>query len=316
MSNAGSGSCCRMLRVGALATVLAMPRHGLLSEGAQAFVHSSGSSARAAGAAAARTRVFSSSAFAAVPLVRGGSNAHSSTTARRRKLAGFAAGTIAFVQQKSTSALSAAADTAQAEAVTTDASSSSSSSSVPDAKVAALRELLVAAGVDAFVVPTDDPHLSEYSAECYNRREFISGFKGSAGTAVITTAGQALLWTDGRYFLQAEQELGPGWTLMRSGEPGVPTLSAWLAEHTTAGGSVGVDPLVHSATFATELSAALQKKGIALQPLDPTRPNPVDTVWGAARPAAPDAPLRVHPLRYDITIKTFMRRLARPLLAC
>jgi Creatinase/Prolidase N-terminal domain len=298
MSNAGSSSCCRMLRVGALATVLAMPRHGLLSEGVQAFVHSSGSSARAAGAAAARTRVFSSSAFAAVPLVRGGSNAHSSTTLRRRKLAGFAAGTVAFVQQKSTSALSAAADTAQAEAVTTDtSSSSSSSSSVPDAKVAALRELLVAAGVDAFVVPSDDPHLSEYSAGCYNRREFISGFKGSAGTAVITTAGQALLWTDGRYFLQAEQELGPGWTLMRSGETGVPTLSAWLAENTPAGGSVGVDPLVHSASFATELSAALQKKGITLQPLDPTRPNPVDTVWGAERPAAPGAPLRVHPLR-------------------
>jgi Creatinase/Prolidase N-terminal domain len=284
-----------MLRVGALATVLAMPRHGLLSEGAQAFVHSSGSSARAAGAAAARTRVFSSSAFAAVPLVRGGSSAHSSTTLRRRKLAGFAAGTIAFVQQKSTSALSAAADTAQAETVTVD--TSNTAAAVPDAKVAALRELLVAAGVDAFVVPSDDPHLSEYSAECYNRREFISGFKGSAGTAVITTAGQALLWTDGRYFLQAEQELGPGWTLMRSGETGVPTLSAWLAENTPAGGSVGVDPLVHSATFAIELSAALQKKGITLQPLDPTRPNPVDTVWGAERPAAPDAPLRVHPLR-------------------
>jgi Xaa-Pro aminopeptidase len=161
--------------------------------------------------------------------------------------------------------------------------------------------VLIAAGVDAFVVPSDDPHLSEYSAECYNRREFISGFKGSAGTAVITAAGQALLWTDGRYFLQAEQELGPGWTLMRSGEPGVPTLTAWLAEHTPAGGSVGVDPLVHSATFATELSAALQKKGIALKPLDPTLPNPVDTVWGAARPAAPDAPLRVHPLRYAAT---------------
>ena len=64
---------------------------------------------------------------------------------------------------------------------------------------------MAAAGVDAFVVPSGDPHLSEYVHPCYERRGFISGFTGSAGTALIT-ADAALLWTDGRYFLQAEQE--------------------------------------------------------------------------------------------------------------
>ena len=84
-------------------------------------------------------------------------------------------------------------------------------------------------GVDAFLVPSQDPHFSEYVPTCFERRMFISGFTGSAGTALVT-ADAALLWTDGRYFLQAEQELGPEWTLMRGGQPGVPEPKAWLGE--------------------------------------------------------------------------------------
>jgi Xaa-Pro aminopeptidase len=67
--------------------------------------------------------------------------------------------------------------------------------------VAQLREHMVAHGLAAYVVPTDDPHQSEYVADCFNRRTFLSGFTGSAGTAVVT-ATEALLWTDGRYFNQ------------------------------------------------------------------------------------------------------------------
>ena len=85
----------------------------------------------------------------------------------------------------------------------------------------------------AFVVPSGDAHLSEYTHPAYDRRAFISGFTGSAGTAVVT-ADAALLWTDGRYFLQAEQELSPHWTLMRQLQPGVPTIEAWLASRTVA----------------------------------------------------------------------------------
>ena len=84
-----------------------------------------------------------------------------------------------------------------------------------DLRLSLLREELVAAGLHALVVPSGDAHLGEYVHPCYERRAFISGFTGSAGTALIT-ADAALLWTDGRYFLQAEQELGADWTLMRS----------------------------------------------------------------------------------------------------
>jgi hypothetical protein len=71
----------------------------------------------------------------------------------------------------------------------------------PDKKLAAFREVLSKAGVDTYIVPSEDPHQSEYSADCFNRRAYISGFTGSAGTAVITK-DKAALWTDGRYFLQ------------------------------------------------------------------------------------------------------------------
>jgi Xaa-Pro aminopeptidase len=77
-----------------------------------------------------------------------------------------------------------------------------------DVKLAELRQAMAEAGVAAFVVPSGDAHLSEYTHPAYDRRAFISGFTGSAGTAVVT-ADAALLWTDGRYFLQAEQELLP-----------------------------------------------------------------------------------------------------------
>ena len=84
----------------------------------------------------------------------------------------------------------------------------------------ALREEMEAAGVHAFVVPSGEAHLSEYVHPCYERRAFVSGFTGSAGTAVITRDA-ALLWTDGRYFLQAEGELSDEWTLMRMGQAAV-----------------------------------------------------------------------------------------------
>ncbi|KAG5190477.1 peptidase [Tribonema minus] len=201
---------------------------------------------------------------------------------------------VVNASSRSSSSLSATVETKTAEA---GGSSSAAPSAAVDPKLNKLRELMAASGVDAFIVPSDDPHLSEYSATCFNRREFITGFKGSAGTAVITQT-KALLWTDGRYFLQAEKELGPDWTLMRAGQPGTPTIQAWLAGNVAEGGRVGVDPLVHSATFASELSAELGKAGVSLSPLSPQDPNPVDQVWGEARPPLPDGPLRVHPLKY------------------
>lgn len=101
-------------------------------------------------------------------------------------------------------------------------------------------------GIDAFIIPTDDPHLSEYTAAFYNRREFISGFTGSAGTAIITK-NQSLLFTDGRYHNQASLELDETWTLMKQGLKDVPTITEFLADNLPPGAIVAIDPFLHSA---------------------------------------------------------------------
>lgn len=185
-----------------------------------------------------------------------------------------------------------------------------------DARLAAFRSQLVANGLDAFVVPTADPHNSECPPPAFARRSFLSGFSGSAGTALVTATG-AWLWTDGRYFLQASRELSPAWTLMRSGLGDTPTLAAHLDAVIPPGGVVGIDPLVHSIDGARELAEALAGKGKggekdgavekaegtaghapARRRLHHVAVNPVDTVWGAARPALPTSKARVHHLKY------------------
>ena len=160
-----------------------------------------------------------------------------------------------------------------------------------------------AANVQAMVVPSNDPHLSEYVHPTYERRAFISDFTGSAGTALITEDA-ALLWTDGRYFLQAEQELGEDWTLMRMMQPDVPTLEQWVAANLPDGARVGIDPYVHSVDEATSLDAALTNAGrqLALAPMY-ERPNLIDAVWSDAaalgvcpRPAPPTGAARLLPM--------------------
>ncbi|CAM9113332.1 unnamed protein product [Discosporangium mesarthrocarpum] len=165
-------------------------------------------------------------------------------------------------------------------------------------KVAALRSWMSSAGVDAFIIPSDDPHLSEYVAECFNRRAFMSGFTGSAGTAVVLK-DKALLWTDGRYHFQAKQELSSEWSLMKAGNPGVPTIKAFLSEHLDSGARVGIDPLVHSAAFAEELVKELNDKDIEVTALEHSgEANPVDIIWGSKRPDPPQEPVRVHKMKY------------------
>lgn len=165
-----------------------------------------------------------------------------------------------------------------------------------DPRLQALRDHMAAAngghGVAAFIVPSEDPHMSEYAPKCHARREWLSNFTGSAGTVVITQDA-ALLWTDGRYFLQAEQELPEGWTLMRSGTPGVLEIADWLAAQLPEGASVGIDPFLHTLEGARKLETALTRAGKQLVPLV-EEGNLVDRVWGAERPAAPADPLRIH----------------------
>ena len=105
----------------------------------------------------------------------------------------------------------------------------------------ALRGAMERAGVDAYVIPTDDFHGSEYVGDYFKCRSYVSGFTGSAGTLVVAK-DWAGLWTDGRYFLQGAQQLeGSGIELCKMGEPGVPTVQGWLEEHLTEGQTLGFD---------------------------------------------------------------------------
>lgn len=130
-------------------------------------------------------------------------------------------------------------------------------------RISELRELMKQRGIYAYIVCTDDFHGSEYVGSYFRMREYLSGFTGSAGTLVVTIE-EAALWTDGRYFIQAERELrGSGITLMKSGESGVPAITDYLAEKLPDGSVVGFDGRTVSAGFAEKLWVKLSKKGIS-----------------------------------------------------
>ena len=164
--------------------------------------------------------------------------------------------------------------------------------------LAALRAKMQALSLDAFIIPSEDPHMSEYPPDNHARREFITGFTGSAGTAVVTVANGALLWTDGRYFLQAEEQLNDAWTLMRMAQPGVPDIQDWLATTLTEGSRVGIDPTLHTIDAAEALKKHLAEQGIELVAVEAGN-NPVDGAWeGTGRPAAPKDPVRIHDIAW------------------
>jgi len=140
------------------------------------------------------------------------------------------------------------------------------------------------------VVPSEDSHSSEYIAPCDARREFITGFTGSAGCAVITHE-KAALATDGRYFNQAAKQLDGNWLLLKQGLQDVPTWQEWSADQSEGGKIVGVDPTVISAPEARKLAEKIKKRGG--QELVAVEENLVDLVWGAARPSTPSEPVKV-----------------------
>ncbi|MBN2897212.1 MAG: aminopeptidase P family N-terminal domain-containing protein, partial [Clostridia bacterium] len=108
-------------------------------------------------------------------------------------------------------------------------------------RVKALREQMKATKIDCYIIPSFDAHQSEYVADHWKCRAWISGFTGSAGTVVVTQ-DQALLWTDGRYHLQAANELeGSEYILMKQGLPGVPTIGEWIADTLADDACVGFD---------------------------------------------------------------------------
>lgn len=151
-----------------------------------------------------------------------------------------------------------------------------------------LREKMKESGVTVYVVPSSDCHESEYVCAHYRAREYMTGFTGSAGTAVITLA-EAGLWTDGRYFIQADQQLfGSGIDLFRMGEPGVPTVEEYVREHLEKGGMLGFDGRVMGAVASEKLVKAAEEKGaetLASRDL-------VGEIW-QDRPRITDAPVRI-----------------------
>lgn len=161
-------------------------------------------------------------------------------------------------------------------------------------RIVKLQRLLEEAHLDAYVVPSEDPHQSEYVAPAWKRREFISGFTGSAGLFACTPR-EAGLWTDGRYFLQAETELdGSGIKLFRQGEKGVPDWKEWLIQQCQGKTSsrVGVNASLFAIEHYQNLEKQLSKAGIQLVPQDS---DLVDRVWAQARPTPRLSPLRKHP---------------------
>ena len=133
-------------------------------------------------------------------------------------------------------------------------------------RLTALRSLMRSRGIDMYLVESEDPHGSEYVNEHFQCRAYISGFTGSAGTAVITQE-YAGLWTDGRYFLQAAEQLeGSGFTLNRSGEEGVPTVQEYILSHLLPGQKLGFDGRTVSAYAGKAMESGLKKRGAYLDP--------------------------------------------------
>lgn len=158
-------------------------------------------------------------------------------------------------------------------------------------KIAVLRGEMAKANVDALVIPTSDPHMSEYIPEAWKARKEFSGFTGSAGTLVVTTE-ESGLWTDGRYFIQAETQLsGSEIKLFRMREKGVPTVEEYLAD-TQAGKTVAVDGAIYPAASGLLLQEKLEKVGAALVSEDLVMP-----VW-ENRPELPHTPAYVLNVKY------------------
>ena len=153
-------------------------------------------------------------------------------------------------------------------------------------RIAALREAMKQQKVDAYIIPSSDPHLSEYPADRWKSREWISGFTGSAGTIVVT-ADKAGLWTDSRYFLQAASQLeGSGIELYKLALPETPSITEFLLHELHTGQAVGLDGQTYSAAEASALANKLSRKEIKLD----TSADLIEGIW-KDRPAVPGNPI-------------------------
>ncbi|MBV9995228.1 MAG: aminopeptidase P family protein [Caulobacteraceae bacterium] len=155
-----------------------------------------------------------------------------------------------------------------------------------------IRAAMAAQGLDGFVIPHEDEHQNEYLPPANDRLAWATGFTGSAGAAVLLR-DKAALFVDGRYTLQARDQVDQGLYEIRDlTEGGVP---AYLQAEAKAGWTIGYDPKLHSPEALERLRAAAAKAGAKLAPVEP---NPLDAAWAPTRPPQPQAPVRPHPLEY------------------
>lgn len=163
-------------------------------------------------------------------------------------------------------------------------------------RLASLREVMKREHLAAFIFPSTDAHQSEYVADHWLGRAWVSGFNGSAGTAVVTMTSAAL-WTDSRYFLAAEEQLhGTEFQLMKLRIPGTPSIAEWLGKELAdvASPEVGLDGWVNSYAATSSLISDLRKAGgITVR----TNLDPLAEIW-KDRPSIPENPVEIQPLEY------------------
>ena len=165
--------------------------------------------------------------------------------------------------------------------------------SIINERIAALRAHIAKENIQAFIIPSTDPHLSEYVAPHWQSREWISGFTGSAGTVVVT-AKEAGLWTDSRYFLQADRQIeGTGIALYKEMLPETPSIPAFLSSLLQKGDTVGIDGKMFSADEVQHLQRELRQSGIHVKSIA----DPMQLLW-SDRPAMPLAPAFVYDTKY------------------
>jgi Xaa-Pro aminopeptidase len=158
-------------------------------------------------------------------------------------------------------------------------------------RLKALREQLARDRLDGFVVPLTDEHMSEYVGAYAQRLAWLTGFQGSAGSAVVLPQ-EAAIFVDGRYTLQVREQVdGAHWQYESVPQTSV---AAWLGAHAPDGGRIGYDPWLHTRAWVVQATAALAEKGATLVAVDT---NPIDRVW-PDRPAPSDAKLVIHDDRY------------------
>ncbi len=160
-----------------------------------------------------------------------------------------------------------------------------------EARLAALRDMMKKQGLDAFVVPICDEHMSEYVGGYAQRLEWLTGFGGSAGSAVIMRE-KAAIFTDGRYTIQVREQVDGRYYDYVNAAAGA--ITKWLKDNASPGMTIGYDAWLHTRAFAKDIDKAAQKMGAVAKPVET---NPIDAIW-SDQPARSPAPMAVHPVEY------------------